>query len=85
MVGLPPDLLWGSVESRNSMRLSLKSFTGVANRKSLHFGPTARRGRRDDKGEDRASIRDQMLVERTADPSASVGMTKGRTAREELG
>jgi hypothetical protein len=38
---------------------------------SLHFG-------RDDKGEDGASIRNQLLVERTADPSTSVGMTKGR-------
>jgi hypothetical protein len=34
----------GLVGSANFMRLSLKSFTGVADRKSLHCG-------RDDKGE----------------------------------
>jgi len=46
-----------------------------ANRRSLHFG-------RDDKGYGGASVRKQMLVERTADPSTSVGMTKGRVVAQ---
>jgi hypothetical protein len=42
-------------------------------------GPsTALRSGRDDEGEGSAFDLDLMLVERTADPSASLGMTKGR-------
>jgi hypothetical protein len=38
MEGLPPDFLPGSVESRNSMRLSLKSSTGVADPRDMKRG-----------------------------------------------
>jgi hypothetical protein len=47
------------------------------NCRSLHCGPTARRDRRDGKGMG-ALHRDRRPVERTADPSTAVGMTKGR-------
>jgi hypothetical protein len=63
-----PSTSVGMTKGRAVLRSEIRCWLS---RRSLHFG-------RDDKGEGGASVRNQMLVERTADPSTSVGMTKGR-------
>src|ERR1700735_5605450 len=65
-----PAATLGMTKGRMALRFSVA--VDAENCRSLGYA-------RDDKGEDGASVQ-WLLMERTADPSASLGMTKGRMA-----